>query len=1152
MNNIFKTTGAFLCRTWVWTLLVILSIALLVWFAGPLLAVDGHKVWESPASRLLTISFLFLLWGLLVVFTGWRAGMRKKTLHDSADGQAMLRRREQMAEERKALKSRFRAALKTLRTSRRYRGRSERWRRDLPWYLLMGPEGSGKTCLLDFSGLEFPINTIERKRPRDAQGTDHCHWYFADQGVLIDTAGRYLTQTNIDIDGTAWKTLLRHLRQRRRERPLNGVLVTIAIDTLLGGSDQDLEHLARQVRARLQEVHQRLRVNVPIYLVLTKADHVPGFDEFFDLLTREESDQVLGASFRKDQDGTDIQILHGEFEALLNRLDSQVIMRMHQERDTRRRSRILDFPHQLAPVGERLCLFVDMAFSGNRYQPASQFRGFYLTGAAPLAQSASTDVGHNLAINALAMASGGRSRFIHHLFSRVIFPEADLAGLDRRERRRLHWGQRMMCAATLVVLVVCGALWAGGFAANHERLERLRHLTETDGLETLDGYYAATQVFPAPGNASYQERVGLYQGNRVNPVVEAAYRRELERTLLPRMAGLLEAQIRVNLDDRERLLDSLRAYLMLNSEARRDASWLRDWIADLWAQQFPGDTKTQKRLNAHVERLLQQPFSHSPDTQLVTQARQVLRSESVATVAYRRLREQARDLPDYRLSQHLGAHVSLFLSTDQVIPGLYTRSGYQRFFSLQGAQLVKDFLQDDWVLGDASGISPVELQRLMVELEQLYFRDYADYWSEAVDAVTLRVSNSFPEAAEQLAGMTSAHSPVLRLLVQVRENTRFVPSSGNARNAAPPAVAPDNAAEKMLVAAAVVSNAVAARNDTSVQKDALHRQFAPLHRLLDEHGGPTADLAQALTTLNGLHMQIAGLARADSAEFAAFEMARRRMDGRQDTLSSVRTAASHLPRPVSAWFDGLADDAWGLTLEHAYDYVNQRYQSELYPFYGKAIRQRYPFNAHSTSDVALKDFRQFFMAQGIADRFFNHYLQPFVSGDAGTYRLRSVDGRTLPVSRAYLEQMANASLIRRSFFSDHPTEPQVQFELEPYTLDPAISRAYFSYGDATLEYRHGPIVPVSLKWPTDAQNGRTSLVLESMAGPTLGIEKNTGPWSLFRLLDLMSADYLSGRDVRVLKAEVGGLRAHYLLTSQRAPNPFDMTALRAFRMPAQL
>ncbi|SDU91440.1 type VI secretion system membrane subunit TssM [Pseudomonas mucidolens] len=1175
MKKFFKKVGTFLRKTWVWTLLLVLFVALLVWFVGPLLAVDDYKFWEGSTSRLLTISALFLIWGLTMVFVSWRAGVRKKAVEESEDGQDRIRRDEQIDEEQKELKARFKDALKTLKTSSLYRGRSERWRSDLPWYLLIGPQGSGKTSLLDFSGLEFPINKIDRKLTRDTLGTRHCDWYFADHGVLIDTAGRYLTQPDADVDGSAWSTLLGLLRKRRRNRPLNGVLVTIPVETLLGDSEQALEALARQVRTRLQDVHQKLHVDVPVYLVLSKADRLLGFDEFFDQLTREESDQVLGTTFRKDQSGTDVTVLRTEFEALLHRLNSQVIMRMHQERDTQRRGRILDFPHQLGQIGERLCLFVDMAFTGNRYQRVSQLRGFYLTSAPHLTtemDATTASIGANLGMKAgvLPTLRSGRSRFIHHLLSRVIFPEADLAGADKRERNRIHWGQRALYVGALAALALFGMLWAGGFSANYERLENLRNLAQTwtqqrsalttsdDSmavLKPLDTSFSATQVFPKKGDVGYHERGGLYQGEDVDPVVKNTYERELEGLLLPRIATLLEGQIRANMKDRERLLNSLRAYLMLNMKDRRDGPWLKDWVATEWSQRYTGNTTVQNGLNSHFERLLKQPFIYPLNDQLVAQARQVLRSESLANVVYRMLREQARNLPEYRFSQHLGPQGSLFVGTDYVIPGFYTQQGYQQYFSVKGSMLVTDILSDNWVLGESSGISGMDLRRLMVELEQLYFRDYANYWGEAVGRIALPAINDFSDGAEQLAGLTSANSPILQLLVEVRENTRFPMVADTADDAA------DTAAKladkggklgKLAVAAAGKASDALVKKLPDTAKKSLQSRFESLHRLLDDNNGPTADLTPALTALNDLQMQMASLARASSPEQAAFEMAKTRMGGQRDALSNLRNASDRLPRPVSVWFNVLAEDTWRLVLSDSYRYLNQRYQSELYSFYGKAINKRYPFSAHSTSDVAISDFREFFKAQGINDRFFETYMRPFVSGDPGNYRMRSVDGHSLPISKVYLDQMAAAFVIRQSFFADNPAEPQVQFKLEPYTLDPVVSRSAFKFGDKTIEYRHGPIVPMSFKWPTDAEDGRTSLVLDKMVGRPLGIEKNTGPWSLFRLFDLMQTEYLTGRDVLVLKADVGGLRANYLLTSQRTPNPFDMGVLRTFRMPVQL
>ena len=1160
MKNVLKKVGAFMCQTWVWTLLLLLSIALLVWWVGPLLAVNDHKFWADATARLLTISALCLIWGLAMVFVSWRAGVRKKEAEDSDIGQERERREALINASHKELRTRFKDALRTLKTSSVYRGRSERWRDELPWYLLIGPKGSGKTSLLDFSGLDFPLNKIDRKLTRDTSGTRDCDWYFAENGVLIDTAGRFLTQDATHADANGWRTLLDLLRKRRRERPLNGVLVTIPVDALFSTDETRLSDLAEQVRLRLQEVHQTLHVEVPVYLVLSQADKLLGFTEFFEQLSREESDQVFGASFGEGQSGADVALLRAEFEALLGRLNSQVITRMHHERDSLRRGRILDFPHQLGSIGERLCLFVDMAFTGNRYQRASPLRGFYLTSSPHVKQKlnpTTADVGARLDMKAQVLPTlhSGRSHFVHHLLSRVIFPEAELAGLDKRERRRLHWGQRVMYVGALAVLGGVGVLWTASFTANHERLDKLRELAQQGNkqrsllsprddaraiLGTLDTQYAATRVFPSLIDVSLHERTGLYQGGVSHPVVTQAYERELQAQLLPRVAQQLEGQIRANLNNRDRLLNSVRAYLMLGMPERRDNAWLKAWVATDWSARYPGNSNVQNGLNQHFGRLLGLTLNYPLNDTLVAQARQALRSESLASVVYRMLREQAHTLAPYSFDQHLGPQGSVFSGADYVIPGFYTQQGYKQYFSVQGATLVSDILRDNWVLGEGNTLSAMDLRKLMVELEQLYFRDYATHWSEAVGQLALQPFNTAREGAEQFAGLTSANSAVLHLLLEVRENTRF-PSFVEALETLP------EAAEKATQALDSV-----AANVPDTAKKALQRRFEPLHRLLDDNDGPAADLIPALQGLNDVQLQLAGLARASTPDQAAFDMAASRMTGQRDALSQLRIASQRLPSPLNGWFNGVTEQTWRLVLSDTYQFINQRYQRELYGFYVRAIKQRYPFNAHSHSDVALNDFREFFRGQGISDRFFDTYMRPFVSGEAGNYRLRSMDGQGLPMARTYLDQMAAVHVIRQSFFAQNPAEPQVQFTLEPYNLDSSVSRSEFRFGNQSIEYRHGPIVQVTLQWPTEAENGRTSLVMEKTVGRPVGIEKSTGPWSLFRLLDLMQTDYLSGRDVMVLKADVGGLRANYLLMSQRTPNPFDMDVLRSFRLTEQL
>ena len=67
MKKLFTSLTRLLAQTWLWSLLVVITLALLIWFAGPLLAVADHRFWESATSRLLTICGLLLAWGLFLV-----------------------------------------------------------------------------------------------------------------------------------------------------------------------------------------------------------------------------------------------------------------------------------------------------------------------------------------------------------------------------------------------------------------------------------------------------------------------------------------------------------------------------------------------------------------------------------------------------------------------------------------------------------------------------------------------------------------------------------------------------------------------------------------------------------------------------------------------------------------------------------------------------------------------------------------------------------------------------------------------------------------------------------------------------------------------------------------------------------------------------
>lgn len=430
MNAFFKGVGTVLRKSWVWSLLLVFSSALLVWFFGPLLAVDDNRFWQGSTSRLLTISGLLLLWGLAMVVVG----ARRTTQRNQPEHQERHQRQELINNETRHVRGRFKEALQTLKSSRRYGERSERWRNELPWYLLIGEQGSGKTSLLAAGGLQSPLDRADAATPGT---TPYCDWYFAEQAVMVETAGRYLGQPDHSVDAAGWSTLLGLLKSWRRARPLNGVIVTLSLNTLLSSNEHDLERHARHVRTRLHDIQQTLHVDVPVYLVLTQADRLAGFVEFFDAQQGDAAEDVLGGGLVAGADGIDIAQVKETFENLLQRLGAELIPRLHQERNMERRGRMLDFPRQVARIGDHLCLFIETAFSAHRFQRINGLRGFYLT---------------------CAKTGDVRPHFVQGLFNRVIFAEANLAGLQTPERQRLRRRHGLLALAASLVIGTAAAL----------------------------------------------------------------------------------------------------------------------------------------------------------------------------------------------------------------------------------------------------------------------------------------------------------------------------------------------------------------------------------------------------------------------------------------------------------------------------------------------------------------------------------------------------------------------------------------------------------------------------------------------------------------------------------------------------------------------
>jgi type VI secretion system protein ImpL len=279
------------------------ALCALVWYIGPLISFGKWTPLQSQFNRLLTILIVVVIWAAYNLFMRARASRRGQKLMTNLSVPAMGPEREAIeeaqSEEIAGLRSRFEEALQLLRKTSQKGRRDTAFLYELPWYVIIGGPGSGKTTLLRNSGLKFPLSEQLGDGPvRGVGGTRNCDWFFADEAIFLDTAGRYTTQDSYQpVDKAAWSAFLGLLKKYRPRRPINGVLLAMSMSELMELNEEERSRRGRELRLRVNELYEVMSIRFPIYMVFTKCDLIAGFGDFFSELTQEDRAQVWGETF---------------------------------------------------------------------------------------------------------------------------------------------------------------------------------------------------------------------------------------------------------------------------------------------------------------------------------------------------------------------------------------------------------------------------------------------------------------------------------------------------------------------------------------------------------------------------------------------------------------------------------------------------------------------------------------------------------------------------------------------------------------------------------------------------------------------------------------------------------------------------------------
>ncbi len=1011
--------------------LAIVALCLLIWFVLPLVAIAGIEPFSNAWLRLALITLVLAVYfGILA----YRIHKHRKSVEELA-ANIIVQEPEDDNSDASVLAEKMQDALITLKGSRKSKGD---FLYELPWYLIVGPPGAGKTTALMNCGLKFPIAAHANGPVAGSGGTRYCDWWFTEEAVFIDTAGRYTTQDfDADVDRKSWLAFLEMLKTHRTRQPINGVLVAISIGDLLAGNQAELAAHAVAIRKRLAELNNRLQVDFPVYVLFTKADLIAGFMEFFGNLDEQKRKAVWGATFQtSNKKENRVAEVGGEIDLLVSRLTAELPDRLQEEADPVSRVRLVGLPSQLAALRPLVTQFLNQIFEPTRYQTSATLRGFYFTSGTQEGTPIDRVLGSlarsiGFASNVSAAYSGrAKSFFLENLLTKVVFGEAGWVSTNASAvRRRLFL---RAAAYGLIGIATFAALggWINSYYANSKLLTATNQASELyananaalitqDPIDDSDfqkivGPLDALRSFPrgyatAKDPVDPPETLGLGQHRRITNAASSSYQTALNRILRPRLILHIENRLAALQDKPEQLYEPLKVYMMLSGDPSLpvDTALISGWMQGDWEALYPDEPNrtTRESLKQHLDTMLESNAGTFPviplNGGLVKLTQTSLARLTLAERAFAFIKSAAHDpdVQDWTVVQHAGAEASVVFATSDGtplesvgVPAIFTYDGFYKLFLAKMKTVMSLLESERWVLGEEGGQDNLDRQfaNLGPDVFKIYDQEFIKSWNGALAKLKFRSFVADKPDYVALRSASGASSPIKLLLESIAQESHLTAAKPLATQSVTDAVK-GAASEKLTNAAGTAVSSTLGSNAADMAKIGLDaakksdgrggdvgQAFVP-GAFVEEHFRRYQELAvvaDGKNQIDALVEQLKGLYQSLLSE-QQFEQATQARQNMLQFVAALSTSSSRLEEPFASMFKkNITEFEQKIVTERAAG-LGDDLKGSLSQKCKDAI-SRYPFAENSKSDLPMTDFARVFGPNGLFDAFFREKLAPLV------------------------------------------------------------------------------------------------------------------------------------------------------------------------------
>lgn len=410
----------------------------------------------------------------------------------------------------------------------------------LPWYLVIGESGSGKTTAIKGAKLSSPFAAATAK-VGGISGTRNCDWWFFEQAIIIDTAGRYAIPVDESRDTDEWRNFLPLLSKYRKKEPLNGLIVTISADKLLESSPEALAEDGRKIRARIDELMLALGSKFPVYVMVTKCDMIQGMTQFCDRLPEASLTQAMGLVNHNLQEDADSLENHA-VDSIDERLRNCRLLLLHEAKAKIIDPALILFPDEFSQIRTGLKNFITRAFQENPYQETPILRGIFFSSG----RQEGTPYSHFLASLGLigeseVLPGTSKGLFLHDFFGKILPRDR---GIFAPTQKAIEWSRLTrnlgLTSWAAIVIAICGLL-SFSFVKN---MQAMRSVSEEflkpalisgevlSDVATMNNFRRAILQVEKQNQGWWIPRFGLNESIRVEQELKKHYSHQLREGYL--------------------------------------------------------------------------------------------------------------------------------------------------------------------------------------------------------------------------------------------------------------------------------------------------------------------------------------------------------------------------------------------------------------------------------------------------------------------------------------------------------------------------------------------------------------------------------------------------------------------------------------------